>query len=238
MDYLPTTDDFNLALLLLRVVVGPTFAFHGFAKIFRGGRLTGTAGWFDSLGMRPGEVHARLAAGSELATGICLTLGLVTSFAGMGMVGLMAVAFWTVHRGHGLLVFANGWEYNLVLGVVGVTVATLGAGRWSLDNAIGIDLNGAAGAAISFGGGLLLAWLVLAMSFHPPTAEAEADTQAADADETEAEADDEAEGDTEADADDDDSDDIDAAEADDETDDDSDDIEATDTAEANAGSDH
>jgi putative oxidoreductase len=171
MENLPTADQLNFALLLLRLVVGPVFAFHGFAKIFRGGRLDGTAGWFESLGMRPGHVHARLAAGGELATGTCLALGLFTSFAGMGLVGLMAVAFWTVHKGNGLLITKEGWEYNLVLATIGVTVATIGAGQWSLDNVFGIDLNGPAGFLISLVGGLALATGVLATTYHPTVPE-------------------------------------------------------------------
>ncbi|MGH9211092.1 MAG: DoxX family protein [Acidimicrobiales bacterium] len=168
MDYAPTADDFNVAILLLRLVVGPTIAFHGYAKIFRGGRLAGTAGWFNSIGMRPGDVHARMAAGGELLTGACFTLGLMTTFAGLGIVGLMTVAFWTVHRGHGLLVVGNGWEYNLVLGAVGVTLAMLGPGRWSLDNALGIDLNGGLGFAVSLIGGVAVAAALLAAAYKPP----------------------------------------------------------------------
>jgi putative oxidoreductase len=75
MENLPTVDELNWGLLVLRVVVGPVFAFHGYAKIFRGGRLAGTAWWFDSIGMRPGYLHARL----------------LTKFAGLGLVALMAV---------------------------------------------------------------------------------------------------------------------------------------------------
>jgi putative oxidoreductase len=171
MENLPTSDQFNFALLVLRLVVGPVFAFHGFAKIYRGGGLEGTAGWFDSMGMRPGHVHARLAAGGELASGVCLTLGLLTSFAGMGMVGLMAVAFWSVHKGQGLLITKGGWEYVLVMATIGVAVATLGAGQWSLDNAIGIDLNGPAGFVIALVGGAALAAALLATCYHPAAPE-------------------------------------------------------------------
>ena len=169
MESLPTADQLNLGLLVLRLVVGPVFAFHGFAKVFRGGRLEGTAGWFDSMGMRPGHLHARFAAFGELATGTCITLGLLTSFAGMGLVGLMAVAVWTVHKGHGLLVTKDGWEYNLVLATIGVALATIGPGQWSLDNALGIDLNGPAGFAIALVGGLALATGLLAACYRPPT---------------------------------------------------------------------
>jgi putative oxidoreductase len=168
MESLPTADQLNFGLLVLRLVVGPVFAFHGFAKVFRGGRLAGTAGWFDSMGMRPGHLHARFAAFGELATGTCITLGLLTSFGGMGLVGLMAVAFWTVHKGNGLLVTKNGWEYNLVLAAIGVALATIGAGQWSVDNALGIDLNGPAGFAIALVGGLGLAAGLLLTFYRPP----------------------------------------------------------------------
>jgi putative oxidoreductase len=174
---LPTPDQLNFALLVLRFVIGPIFAFHGFAKITRGGKLEGTAGWFESMGMRPGHVHARLAAFGELATGACITLGFLTTFACMGIVGLMSVAFWTVHRGQGLLITGNGWEYVAVLGTIGTVLATIGAGDWSLDNAIGIDLNGPAGFIIAVAGGVGLAAILLRVVYHPPTpAAAEADT--------------------------------------------------------------
>ena len=165
---LPTHDQLNFALLVLRLVVGPVIGFHGFAKIMRGGRLEGTAGWFHSMGMRPGHLHARFAAFGELATGTCIALGLLTTFAGMGLVGLMSVAAWTVHSGHGLLITGNGWEYVLVLGTIGVTLATIGAGEWSLDNAIGIDLNGPAGFIIAVAGGLGLAAALLRACYRPP----------------------------------------------------------------------
>jgi putative oxidoreductase len=173
-DTLPTVDELDLGLLILRLVVGPVFAFHGFAKVFRGGRLDGTARWFDSMGMRPGHVHARLAAFGELATGACLALGFLTAIAGLGLVGLMCVAVWTVHRGSGLLVTKNGWEYNLVLGTIGVAVATMGPGEWSVDEVIGLDLNGVAGLLISLVGGVAMAALVLGTSYRPPAATADA----------------------------------------------------------------
>ena len=53
-------DAVNLALLMLRVAVGGVMLAHGLNHLFRGGRIPGTAGWFESLGMRPGRVHACL----------------------------------------------------------------------------------------------------------------------------------------------------------------------------------
>jgi putative oxidoreductase len=165
---LPTADELNLGLLLLRVVVGLVFAFHGYAKITRGGKLPGTARWFESIGVRPGHVHARAAAFGEIATGLTFALGFLTSLAGLGFVGLMSVAVWTVHRGKGLLVTKDGWEYNLVLATIGVTVAIIGPGEYSVDEALGLDLNGGLGLAISLLGGLAAAALMLATSYRPP----------------------------------------------------------------------
>ena len=80
---------FDAVLAGLRILVGLTFAAHGWAKRFSGGGLDGTAGWFDSIGMKPGRLHAQLASTTEMATGAMLALGLLTSFAAAGMIGVM-----------------------------------------------------------------------------------------------------------------------------------------------------
>ena len=110
MDY---SDAQNLALLLLRVSLGLMMAAHGYAKVFRGGRLAGTAGWFDSIGMRPGRLHAPLAAGSEIGSGLLMALGLLHSFAAMAMIGVMVVAAWTVHRHNGFFIISAGLGVHL-----------------------------------------------------------------------------------------------------------------------------
>jgi hypothetical protein len=64
-----------------------------------------------------------------------------------------------------------------VLGTIGVVLATIGAGDWSLDNAIGIDLNGPVGFLTALLGGVGLAAALLAFVYHPPSrTAAEADT--------------------------------------------------------------
>lgn len=124
---------YDFALLILRVVLGLTMAAHGYNKFFGGGRLPGTAGWFDSIGMKPGMFHARVAAGTEMAAGIGLALGLLTPVPAAGFVALMLVAAWTVHRKNGFFIVKEGWEYNLVLAVTAVAIAGTGAGKLSLD---------------------------------------------------------------------------------------------------------
>ena len=67
----------NLALLILRVVVGLTLAAHGWNKFTGGGKIPGTGRWFDSIGMRPGRLNAYLAASTEMGAGVLLALGLL-----------------------------------------------------------------------------------------------------------------------------------------------------------------
>lgn len=124
---------YDFSILLLRVVLGLTMAAHGYNKFFGGGRIPGTAGWFDSIGMKPGMLHARLAAGTELLAGLGLAVGLLTPLPAAGFVALMVVAAWTVHRDNGFFIVKSGWEYNLVLGVAAVAIAGTGAGRYGLD---------------------------------------------------------------------------------------------------------
>lgn len=161
------------ALLLLRVVVGVTLSAHGYNKFFGTGRIAGTARWFESIGMRPGRRHAILAAGGEIAAGLALAAGFLTAPAAAGFVGLMAVAFWVAHRGKGFFVMNDGWEYTAVLATVAVVIAMLGPGDLSLDSVIGVAdlLDGWVGLAVSLGGGLAAAALLLAAFYRPPTAD-------------------------------------------------------------------
>lgn len=127
---------YDAALLILRLVLGFTMAAHGYAKFFTSGRIVGTATWFNSIGMRPGMFHARVAAVTEIAAGVGIAVGLLTPVAAAGFVALMLVAAWTVHRSNGFFIVKDGWEYNLVLGASAAALAALGAGCVSLDYAL------------------------------------------------------------------------------------------------------
>ncbi len=166
-------DEMNLAMLILRVGIGLTFAAHGYGKIFQGGRIPGTAGWFDSMGMKPGKLHAWMAALTEISAGLLFALGLLTPLAAAGMVGVMVVAAWTVHRHNGFMIVREGWEYTFVLAVVAASVATLGPMEWSVDSALGIDddWDGYIGLAIGAGGGVLAGLAQLTLFYRPPKSE-------------------------------------------------------------------
>lgn len=128
--------DMDLVLLAVRLFLGLMIFAHGFQKYFRGGRIAGTAGWFESIGMKPGRLNAYAAATTELGVGILMSLGLATPLASAGLIALMVVAIITVHRNNGFFNFnkGQGVEYNLAVIIMALVPSTLGAGRFSLDH--------------------------------------------------------------------------------------------------------
>src|ERR1700746_2802348 len=64
---------YDVGLLILRLVLGLTLAAHGFNKFFGGGRIPGTARWFESIGMKHGTFQAVVAASTEISAGLGLT---------------------------------------------------------------------------------------------------------------------------------------------------------------------
>ncbi|MPY95148.1 MAG: DoxX family membrane protein [Acidimicrobiia bacterium] len=159
-------DEVDLGMCILRVAAGLTVAAHGWAKFTKGGRLPGLAGWFDSMGMRPGPVHARVAATTETAGGVFLAAGFLTPLVALAIVAVMTVAAYTVHRGH-FFILDDGWEYTFIIATIATVVATVGPGDWSVDGLIGFELDGWAGLAIAAGGGLAAAALHLALFYRP-----------------------------------------------------------------------
>lgn len=177
--YVTAYESTNFGLLLFRVVLGLTMAAHGYNKFFGKGGLAGTAGWFDSMGMKPGIFHARAAATTELSAGLGIALGLLTPIPAAGFVALMFVAAWTVHRKNGFFIVKEGWEYNLILAVAAVSIATIGAGRFSLDyllfrnSGIYDFLHGWNGFAIAVVLGLAGGIGQLVLFYRPPAPKAE-----------------------------------------------------------------
>jgi putative oxidoreductase len=162
----------NLVLLVFRLTAAAVMLAHGINHIFGGGKIAGTGRWFESLGMRPGRLHAWLASVTEVAAGALLVLGLLTPLAAAGIIGVMLVAWITNHRGNGFFIFrpGEGWEYVMTLTVVGLVLATLGPGDWSIDHAISLDEHYVGGTglligALAGGGG---AALLLAAFWRPP----------------------------------------------------------------------
>ena len=119
----------DVGLLLIRLVIGGTLIMHGWNHWFGGGKIPGTARWFDGLGLRPGIVHAWASVVTELGAGVLLVLGLLTPLGCAGAIGPMAVAGIAAHRRNGFFVFRDGFEYVLMIAVVSVALAAIGPGQ-------------------------------------------------------------------------------------------------------------
>jgi len=154
----------DTGLLVLRVVVGLVLVGHGAQKLFGsfgGAGLSGTAGFFRSVGYWPPRLMAGFAGGAELIGGLSLTVGFMTPLAAAAIIGTMLNAGVAVHRRNGLWAVDNGYEYPLVLGAVAAGLGFTGAGAASLDAWLGIGAGGAEAGIFSVGLGLLVGAAVL-----------------------------------------------------------------------------
>jgi putative oxidoreductase len=131
-----------IGLLILRLFVGLTLAAHGAQKLFGwfgGYGLAGTGGFLEQLGFLPGKRHALFAGLAELVGGLLLALGFATPLAATLIISVMFVAIATVHLKHGFFNHNQGYEYNLTLAVVALSIAIIGAGPLSVDAALGFQ---------------------------------------------------------------------------------------------------
>jgi putative oxidoreductase len=172
-------DQLNLALLVLRLAFGLSMAAHGYNKLSGPGGLTGTAGWFGSIGMRWPKWQARVAAGTEVGAGLLLAAGLFTPLAAAGLIGLMIVAIAVAHWKNGYFIFlpGSGWEYCGAIMAAAFAIGTVGAGEWSLDHAFDIEWSGWSGAVVALVVGVAGAVLQLGVSYRPPAPAAPATTE-------------------------------------------------------------
>ena len=121
----------SVGLLLLRLVAGLAFMFHGYGKI------QNPFGWMGPNASIPGIFQA-LAAISEFVGGLAWILGVLTPLASFGMACTMIVAFYMhafvfgdpfVPKGPG----KGSYELATVYLAVAILLLLAGPGRFSLD---------------------------------------------------------------------------------------------------------
>jgi putative oxidoreductase len=132
----------DLGTLLARSAIGASFAAHGAQKAFGwfgGPGLAGAAGFMDSLRFRPGARYAILSSYTELAGGTLLALGLGGPLGPAAMIAVMTVAGVSVHGKNGFFAQNGGYELPALYAVTAGALAMSGPGRFSLDEALGLD---------------------------------------------------------------------------------------------------
>ncbi|WP_067692558.1 DoxX family protein [Nocardia jejuensis] len=128
----------DLGLLLLRLVIGGTFIYHGLQKLagwFHGPGLDGTKAMMENGGWKQPDISAALLIAGELGGGILLVLGLATPLAAGAVLAVILDA-WMWKQG-----MVAGFQYKAQTGVelesilAGGAAAILltGPGRLSLD---------------------------------------------------------------------------------------------------------
>lgn len=155
-------DPVSTGLAILRVALGVVFLAHGLKHL--AGREK-TTNWFGWLGFKAPGFQWMASTATEIGVGILLVVGLLTGFAAAGVVGVMFVAFWTVHRNAGFFITAfmkegtdvEGYEYVAVLALAATALAVTGPGAYAIDDQIMVD---GSSLASQFDG-----WIGLALVF-------------------------------------------------------------------------
>lgn len=164
----------DLGLLGLRMTVGGLLVGHGAQKLFGsfgGYGLDGTAGWLESLGLKPGKAWAVLAGASEFGGGSLMALGLLNPLGPIATYGAMLMAWNKAHVGKPIWVTAGGAELVLTNIAAATAVALAGPGRYSLDDAF--DIETPTWVSLMALGGVLAGFAVGALAEPEPTQTAE-----------------------------------------------------------------
>jgi putative oxidoreductase len=135
----------DLGLLLLRVTVGAVLIAHGLQKAFGwwGGQgLNGFQNSLSDMGYRHADILTYLAAGTQIAAGVLLVLGLFTPLAAAAALGYLVnglLANVAAQHNSGYVAFfrPDGNESQILLIVAVAAIILVGPGRWGFDAARG-----------------------------------------------------------------------------------------------------
>jgi putative oxidoreductase len=125
------------AYMILRVVTGLAFFYHGYVKVFDWGVPTVIAN-FDKMGFILPQVIGFLVSYGELFGGLAIMLGFLTHWATKGttiiMIGAIAFVHWGADGGWFYGYGAEkGYEYQLLLLAASIFFIAWGSGRYSVD---------------------------------------------------------------------------------------------------------
>lgn len=129
----------DLPLLFMRLVLA--YGFYSTASM-KWQNISRVAEWFGSLGIPLPALNAYLAASTEVAGVILLTLGLATRIISIPLIITMLVAIVTVHLNNGFEAGNNGFEIPLYYLIMLFALLIYGPGRLSVDNILSKKLTG------------------------------------------------------------------------------------------------
>lgn len=128
----------SLSLLFARLAVA--YGFYEPAMMKWNG-IDNVASWFGTMGIPFPTLNAYMAASTEAAGVVLLTLGLMTRLISIPLIIVMIVAIFMVHLPHGFSAGDNGFEIPLYYMLFLFIFFANGAGKFSLDRIIFGDKN-------------------------------------------------------------------------------------------------
>lgn len=125
------------APLPARLALGVIFVAHGSQKLFGafgGHGFAATAQMLGQLGLQPPIFWGLLLVLAEFFGGLGVLFGLLTRLSGVGISIVMIVAIATIHGKNGFFLQNQGFEYNLALLGLAISLLFSGAGKLSIES--------------------------------------------------------------------------------------------------------
>lgn len=114
--------------VILRLGLGIVFFIHGYQKLFGG--IEPTTQFFASVGIHPARFFAYFVGLIEFVGAIFLFAGLFVQLVALLLAAVMVVAIWRVKYSRG---FIGGYDLELMLLMMALSLALLGPGAYALD---------------------------------------------------------------------------------------------------------
>ena len=136
-------DTIALALFILQLGVGLTFAAHGAQKVFGWWNGPGLAGWegaMERMGYRPARLFAVVSALIELVGGVLLAVGFMTPIVAAVLVAQTVVIIGQVHWANGFFSTRSGFEFPMILGIGAAAIGLAAPTPVSVDALIGFSV--------------------------------------------------------------------------------------------------
>jgi putative oxidoreductase len=139
-------------MIPVRIVLVWIFFYYGAGKLFgafNGPGIHNTSLFFaNTAHLRPGGLFAVLAGVIEFGGAVAIALGLGSRLAGLALFGDQVIAMITVTWASGIgTLSTGGYEFNITLAALALSVVALGSGRLSIDNLISRRLLASAAAS-------------------------------------------------------------------------------------------